>query len=167
MVYNAFREYKINAEAQQLGIWGLRRSGQFCTAPLEGKIVEVSEDKFPWAAKYPQIGGHRYLESWLKDRMQHIIDGVPKVPDWEEVLQNHERQDSQQITEVAEDIKDDKEVHEQFIKRKLGEIRMEVGASDLAVDHELQVCGHTVRVPVLRLQVDDIAGLLSEEMLGN
>ena len=160
MLYNAFREYKLRAEAQQLGICGLRRNGQLCTAPLGEKIVEVTEAQFPWAGKFQQVGGHRYPESWLKDRMQHISDGVPKVPEWEEVLQNHERGSPK----VHDDMKD-KEVYEDFVLKKLGEIKFVPTAAGVSVDHEVQICGEMVKIPVLKLQIDDTAGLISEELL--
>ena len=160
MIYSAFREYKLRAEAQQLAMCGLRRNGQLCTAPLNGKIVEVTEALFPWAAKYPQVGGHRYPASWLKDRMQHISDGVPKVPEWEEVLQNHERGSPK----VHEEMKD-KEIYEDFVLNKLGQIKFVPSPAGVDVDHEVWICGEKQRIPVLKLQIDDTAGLISEELL--
>ena len=82
---------------EQLGLQGHRRNGQLMTGPHEGKIVELTEEHFPWLGeekfeKCRQVGGHRYPSSWLADRMAHVEDGVPKKVEWSQVLEIHERQ---------------------------------------------------------------------------
>ena len=162
IVCNAVRSLKTNAEAHQLGIFGLRRNGQLAVAPFEGKMVEITEEKFPWAAKFPQIGGHRYPSSWLENRMQHIEDGVPKAPEWKEVLLNHERRSGLELGAIEEE---SKEALEQKILEHLGEIKFETQDGRIAADHEVKLCGNMVKIPVLRLDIGDQEGLISEELL--
>ena len=51
IVSNAIRVYKESSEAYQLGLKGLRRNGQLAVAPLDGKLVELTPERFPWVAK--------------------------------------------------------------------------------------------------------------------
>ena len=80
------------AEAGRLGIQGLRRNGQLLAAPKDGKIVEVTPENFEWATSFEDVGGHRYPRSWRASRMEHITDGIPSAPQWQQVLELHERQ---------------------------------------------------------------------------
>ena len=49
---------------------------------------------------FQQVGGHRYPESWLDHRFEHIDKkGVPSKPDWGAVLDVHEV--SKEVAEEA------------------------------------------------------------------
>ena len=94
--------------------------------------------------------------------MQHIEDGVPKVPDWQEVLLNHERRSGLELGTIEEE---SKEVMQQKILEHRGEIKFETQGGRVAADHEVKLCGSTVKIPVLRLDIGDQEGLISEELL--
>ena len=94
--------------------------------------------------------------------MRHIEDGVPKVPDWKEVLLNHERRSGVELGTIDEE---SKEVLEQKILEHLGQIKFETQGGRVAADHEVKLCGSIVKIPVLRLDIGDQEGLISEELL--
>ena len=136
------------------------------TAPLGGKIVEVTEENFKWVSKFPKVGGHRYPMSWLEDRMSHLKDGVPAPPQWKHVLEIHEQQ---QVTQAGED---DPEfgkaegAYQEYILEKLGHIRYDCSGEEFGVHHEVRICGDIVKAPVMMLEIPEgTQDLSSEESL--
>ena len=107
VIGTAVRKLKERAEAQQLGLVALRRNGQLMGGPLGGQIVELTPEQFPWVGEkaFQQVGSHRYPRSWLESRFDHLVDGVPKEVQWQEVLEAHEKGDGENDEkEVAEEL---------------------------------------------------------------
>ena len=48
IVSRAVADLKVRAEKEQLGLHGLRRNGQFMAGHLDGKIVPLTAENFPW-----------------------------------------------------------------------------------------------------------------------
>ena len=159
VIGTAVRKLKERAEAQQLGLVALRRNGQLMGGPLGGQIVELTPEQFPWVGEkaFQQVGGHRYPRSWLETRFDHLVDGVPKEVQWQEVLEAHEKGESEKDEKkFAEELP--QEVQETIMDR-LGKINFDCSGEQFAVEHEVKVCGENVKIPVLRVDIEDVEGL--------
>ena len=148
----ALRQY---AQDLDLGLQGLRRNGQLMAVPQDGKIVELTEEHFPWIADLAAPGGHRYPSEWLQERMSHVVEGIPAPPNWQHVLDAHERQEviQQQGEEDPVDFTEG-ELEAQLLE-KLGELQYDCKGEEFAMSHRTRICGQFVDVPVMVIHVPE------------
>ena len=107
------------------------------------------------------MGSHRYPSSWLEDRFAWVVDGVPSVPDWT-ILQ---ATDKEKVDEKVVSSADEERDYQQFLVQKLGKISFAQEDDKFVVDHEIQVCGNTPKVPVMSLEIDGQQDLIDEQYL--
>ena len=107
------------------------------------------------------MGSHRYPSSWLEDRFAWVVDGVPSVPDWT-ILQ---AADKEKVDEKVVSSADEERDYQQFLVQKLGKISFAQEDDKFVVDHEIQVCGNTVKIPVMSLEIDGQQDLIDEQYL--
>eukprot|EP00972_Heterocapsa_arctica_P039950 5884219-Heterocapsa_arctica.AAC.1 len=55
--------------------------------------------------------------------------------------------------------------YQEFIMRKLGKLSHFLDDDQFIVDHELQVCGKTVKVPVFEMDIDGQSNLITPQLL--
>eukprot|EP00972_Heterocapsa_arctica_P052394 7709958-Heterocapsa_arctica.AAC.1 len=73
-----------------------------------------------------------------------------------------EKEDREMENELAEKVEKSEDVakadadakYQDFIMRKLGKLSHSLADDQFIVDHELQVCGTTVKVPVFEMEID-------------
>ena len=96
--------------------------------------------------------------SWLNTK------GVPSIPDWALVSKNQ----SQATEKVKKDdvtSEDQEKEYQDFLLQKLGKITFAQEDDKFTVDHEIKVCGKSVTIPVLSMEIDSQTDLIDDEFL--
>ena len=90
-----------------------------------------------------------------------MVDGVPSVPDWT-ILQAAEKE---KVDEKVVSSADEERDYQQFLVQKLGKISFAQEDDKFMVDHEIEVCGNTVKIPVMSFEIDGQQDLIDEQYL--
>ena len=172
VLYNSIKEFNQEADASQLVLHSLRRNGQLAYIPKDGQFQKLTEEICPWMSKLNigPMGSHRYPTCWLEDRFTWCSeDGVPEAPAWQDCMSKAEQeaqkeQGQAELSEEAGKIQAAQQ-YQDFILRRLGQLQAEASSEKFSVDHEVRVCGRTVKTKIFSLEIEEQDGLITPEML--
>ena len=93
VIVPAVAEFKAKAEKEDLFVMSLRRNDMLAYGCFSGKFEKITAEISPWVVTVGDLGGHRYPKAWLEDRFSWLVEGVPELPQWQEVLTRQEQRD--------------------------------------------------------------------------